>query len=197
MQKSISFLAVVSLMWSLMSPPAIADESSGTTATPIKHIVIIFGENISFDHYFGTYPNATNPLGEPGFRAGDNTPTVNGLVGALLTSNPNLLNSSVNGAGAINPFRLDRTQAWTADQNHADLPEQEAVDHGLMDSFPHSVGTAGPPPSGGAVFSTTGLNMGYYDGNTVTALWNYAQHYALADNDTALLTVHLRPAQST
>jgi phospholipase C len=182
MQKSISFLAVASLMGSLMSPPVIADESGAATATPIKHIVIIFGENISFDHYFGTYPNATNPSGEPGFQPTANTPTVNGLVGALLTSNPNFLNSGVNGAGAINPFRLDRTQAWTADQNHADLPEQEAVDHGLMDSFPHSVGTAGPPPSGGSVFSTTGLNLGYYDGNTVTALWNYAQHYALADN---------------
>jgi phospholipase C len=24
--------------------------------------------------------------------------------------------------------------------------------------------------------------MGYYDGNTVTALWNYAQHYAMSDN---------------
>ena len=24
--------------------------------------------------------------------------------------------------------------------------------------------------------------MGYYDGNTVTALWNYAQHYAMNDN---------------
>ena len=24
--------------------------------------------------------------------------------------------------------------------------------------------------------------MGYYDGNTVTALWNYAQRYALNDN---------------
>ena len=27
--------------------------------TPIKHVVVIFGENQSFDHYFGTYPNAT------------------------------------------------------------------------------------------------------------------------------------------
>jgi len=29
--------------------------------------------------------------------------------------------------------------------------------------------------------------MGYYDGNTVTAMWNYAQHYAMSDNsyDTA------------
>ena len=24
--------------------------------------------------------------------------------------------------------------------------------------------------------------MGYYDGNTVTALWNWAQHYAMSDN---------------
>jgi phospholipase C len=32
---------------------------------PIKHLVVIFDENISFDHYFGTYPNALNPAGEP------------------------------------------------------------------------------------------------------------------------------------
>jgi phospholipase C len=24
--------------------------------------------------------------------------------------------------------------------------------------------------------------MNYYDGNTVTAMWNYAQHYAMSDN---------------
>ena len=28
------------------------------TSTPIKHVVVIFQENVSFDHYFGTYPNA-------------------------------------------------------------------------------------------------------------------------------------------
>ena len=26
------------------------------------------------------------------------------------------------------------------------------------------------------------LVMDYYDGNTVTALWNYAQHFAMSDN---------------
>ena len=26
------------------------------TATPIKHVVVIFDENVSFDHYFATYP---------------------------------------------------------------------------------------------------------------------------------------------
>ena len=38
---------------------------AGGTVTPIQHLVVIFDENISFDHYFGTYPYALNPEGEP------------------------------------------------------------------------------------------------------------------------------------
>jgi phospholipase C len=67
---------------------------------------VIFQENVSFDHYFGTYPHAMNPPGEPAFRAFRDTPTVNGLSGGLLTMNPNL--NPANGTGASNPFRLDR-----------------------------------------------------------------------------------------
>ena len=45
-----------------------------------------------------------------------------------------------------------------------------------MDLFPASVGVAGPPPNTPpSEVETTALTMGYYDGNTVTALWNYAQ----------------------
>jgi phospholipase C len=152
------------------------------TATPIQHVVVIFQENVSFDHYFGTYPNAANPSGEPQFTALPNTPTVNGLTPTLLTNNPNFLNPN-NGAGAANPFRLDRMQAFTNDQDHDYTPEQSAFDAGLMDAFPANTGSAGPPPNPppGAV-TTTGLVMGYYDGNTVTALWNYAQHFAMSDN---------------
>jgi phospholipase C len=159
-----------------------ARTSAGSTATPIKHLVVIFDENISFDHYFGTYPYATNPAGEPRFVPDPHTPTVNGFSNALLTHNPNAQNTQVNGAGATNPFRLDRSEAATADQDHDYTPEQMAFDHGLMDAFPASVGTAGPPPSGTPIGLTTGLTMGYYDGNTVTAMWNYAQRFALNDN---------------
>jgi phospholipase C len=166
----------------LGSTPAFAHSSGEKTATPIKHIVVIFGENISFDHYFGTYPSAMNPKGEPTFFARRGTPTVNGLSGALLNSNPNGLNSA-NGAGATNPFRLDRTQVATADQNHSYGPEQAALHFGLMDLFPTSVGKAGPPPNAPpSAVTTKGLTMGYYDGNTVTAIWNYAQNFALSDN---------------
>ncbi|HEY0725657.1 MAG TPA: alkaline phosphatase family protein, partial [Pyrinomonadaceae bacterium] len=56
---------------------------ASSTTTPIKHLVVIFQENVSFDHYFGTYPYATNPAGEPSFVAAPNTPSVNGLTPAL------------------------------------------------------------------------------------------------------------------
>jgi phospholipase C len=154
--------------------------SASSTATPIQHLVVIFNENISFDHYFGAYPYATNPGGEPRFVAAPNTPTVNGLSNALLNANPNL--NTANGTGAANPFRLDRSQAVTNDQDHDYTAEQLAFDGGLMDLFPLNTGTAGPPPSGSGVTQTNGLVMGYFDGNTVTAMWNYAQFFALNDN---------------
>ncbi len=183
MQKTIVSFAAGLFAAGAVVGSAFAGESThgGGTATPIKHLVVIFQENVSFDHYFATYPNAANPPGEPRFVAAPGTPSVNGLGGALLTGNPNATNP-VNGVGKTNPFRLARSEAATADQDHDYTAEQLAFDHGLMDAFPASVGTAGPPPSGTPIGATTGLTMGYYDGNTVTALWNYAQRYAMSDN---------------
>lgn len=175
--KTIAVVAAAALTL-LPTGPAFADGSS--PATPIKHLVVIFQENVSFDHYFGTYPNALNPSGEPAFHARHDTPTVNGLSSGLLSNNPNL--NPLNGAGVTNPFRLGRSQAVTKDQGHGYKAEQQAFDNGLMDLFPLFVGKAGPPPAGTGVTSTTGLNLGYFDGNTVTALWNYAQHFAMSDN---------------
>jgi phospholipase C len=151
------------------------------TKYPIKHLVVIFNENRSFDHYFGTYPNAENVEGEPLFEPAKNTQRdINNLLSspALLDNNPNL--NPANGTGAANPFRLDRTQANTADQGHGYTPEQKAYDGGKNDLFPLNTGSG---TNGGAgAFGTKGQVMGYFDGNTVTALWNYAQNYAMSDN---------------
>ncbi len=180
--------AIISAL-SIASSPAIA-ESPGTaqsTATPIKHLVVIFQENVSFDHYFGTYPQAANPAGEPAFHAKPGTPNVNGLNSGLLSANPTRLNAQ-NAEGAANPFRLGRAQASTADQDHDYGPEQQALHMGLVDLYPLYTGAGGtaagnPPPAGSPdIFTTTGLVMGYYDGNTVTAYWNYAQRFAMSDN---------------
>ena len=162
------------------APTAVSAQDALATATPIKHIVVIFNENVSFDHYYGTYPVATNPAGETPFTALPNTPVPNELSGTLLTANPNYTNTA-NGTGAANPFRLDPTQANTADQNHAYTAEQQAYDRGLADLFPEYTGSA--TTGGAGAFGTTGQVMGYFDGNTVTGLWNYAQHFALSDNN--------------
>jgi phospholipase C len=174
---AVSAAAVVGLA---LAGCASADQSSaaltaahwglGRTTTPIKHLVVLFDENISFDHYFGTYPNATNTDGTK-FTAAHNTPKINGLSSALLNNNPN----------TFNPQRLDPSQALTCDQNHSYGPEQKAEDNGKMDLFVQNTETdkcTGQP----ILFGQPGLVMDYYDGNTVTGLWNYAQHYALNDN---------------
>jgi phospholipase C len=154
---------------------------SPNTATPIKHVVVIFDENESFDHYFGTYPYAANTDGST-FHAKAGTPTVNGLytkitstgpVGPLLTANANL----------YNPQRLSHSEALTCDQNHGYTPEQEAVDGGKMDEFVQFTESASTCAAGTNEFFQPGLVMDYYDGNTVTGLWNYAQNYAMSDNN--------------
>ena len=87
------------------------------TATPIKHVVVLFDENVSYDHYFGTYPKAANDGQGTPFTAKRNTPKANGLTPALLTANPN----------QYNPQRLSPSQALTCDQNHGYTAEQKAV----------------------------------------------------------------------
>lgn len=168
--------------------PTPSPEDAAETATPIKHLVVIFDENESFDHYFGTYPEAANPVdsNEPMFAAADGTPTVNGYNAhpTLLTDNPNTKNADNLATGIpanqMNPFRLDRAQFDTSSQNHAYTPEQQGSNNGKMDAF---VAHTGRGSAGGAgAFGTAAQVMGYFDGNTVTAMWNYAQHFAMSDN---------------
>ena len=168
-------VALAAILGSAAAKDGGSSNSSAQTATPIQHLVVIVEDNASFDHYFGTYPEAANPAGEPQFFARPGTPGVNRLSGTLLLNNPNL--NPENGSGAANPFRLDRTQALTSWQNGGYGPEQEAINKGLMDLFPKTLGVAAQGVAG-----NTGVVMGFYDGNTVTALWNYAQHFVLSDN---------------
>ena len=155
------------------APAANADSAhhgGGRTETPIKHLVVIFDENISFDHYFGTYPVAANTDGTK-FTASKHTPkNIDTLAHAgLLKKNPN----------QYAPTRLSPAQALTCDQNHNYGPEQYAADGGKADLYVQNTETS---TCSGGLYGQPGLVMDYYDGNTVTGLWNYAQHYSLGDN---------------
>jgi phospholipase C len=159
----------------------------GSTATPIRHLVIIFQENVSFDHYFGTYPYAANSSGQP-FPRPHHRVAVNALYdtagrdgqGTLLTNNPN----TDAGGNQVNPRRLDPSSiadVLTCDQDHDYNDEQKAFDGGKMDRFPTTVANAaGTGPTGQPCKASDVMN--YYDGNTVTGMWNYARQFAMSDN---------------
>jgi phospholipase C len=153
----------------------------GSTSTPIKHVVTLFDENVSFDHYFGTYPYAANTDGTK-FVAKPGTSTVNGLytkitksgpVGPLLTSNSN----------EYNPQRLTSSEALTSDQNHGYSAEEKAVDGGKMDLFVQNTESSTPAAGCAPAYCPPGIVMDYYDGNTATGLWSYAQNYSMSDNN--------------
>jgi phospholipase C len=145
--------------WAIPTTTSSSSSSlSNTTKTPIKHLVVIFQENISFDHSFATYPNAANPKGQPKFIADPHTPAVIGLESAeLLTDNPN----------AVNPFRFDRSQAITCDMNLENTAEQKAYNVGLWDWFVDYTSSRDP---GCTDIVHRKQVMGYCDGNTVTAI---------------------------
>ncbi|WP_347108000.1 alkaline phosphatase family protein [Paenarthrobacter sp. S56] len=165
----------------LGAAPATAVGTQENTSTPIKHVVVLFQENVSFDHYFATYPKAANTAGETqqgsgtpaaAFKASEDTPKdINTLAsaGLLAPNNPN----------SVQPARLSPMQAVTCDQDHEYTAEQKAYNGGLMDKFVEFTSKDACAPN---QYGRPGLTMDYYDGNTVTGIWNYAQNYAMSDN---------------
>jgi phospholipase C len=165
-KKATALVAAAALALLPIYPASAHDRDDSKTTTPIKHIVVIFQENVSFDHYFGTYPHAFNLPGETPFHAKEGTPESNTLLTAgLLTNNPN----------KVNPFRIPPSVPVTCDEDHNYNDEQAAAHGGLMDLFVEKL-SCNDPVLGAA------STMGYYDGNTVTAMWNYAQYFAMSDN---------------
>lgn len=153
--------------------PGVASDAA--TTSPIKHLIVIFQENVSFDHYFATYPFAANKTaGAPKFFAAESTPSVNGLLTGPAAP-PNNLTLNIAGTGRVQPFRLGRNQATTCDEDHGYTDEQAAYHVGQLDLVVRRLSSAATncAPDKSTV-------MGYFDGNTVTAL--YAQHFATSDN---------------
>jgi len=53
--RSASLLSVVALSLQLISPAFSTAQETTTTNTPIQHVIVIIGENRTFDHVFATY----------------------------------------------------------------------------------------------------------------------------------------------
>ncbi len=77
-----TILACAALMQNFFAPVAHAAQPSDTsTVTPIKHVIVIVGENRTFDHLFGTYQPAAadsvSNLASEGIVKSDGTPGKN------------------------------------------------------------------------------------------------------------------------
>ena len=136
-----------------------AQASTASTQSPIKHTIVIYQENRSFDSYFGTYPNAS------GFKSLPGTPSVNGIP-------MDSFNLDENG-NKVTPW-LAPNNDQTLDVNHHYDAMMKAVDNGKMDQF-YMQSELNAKGSGT-------IAMSYNDYHNIPAYWQYAQHYTLADN---------------
>ena len=127
--------------------------TSQVPRSAVNHVIVVVMQNSSFDHLFGTYPNAN------GF-----DPTAASY-------------KQIDQAGnTVQPQLI--TNLSPPDVNHTRTTYQVAYDSGKMDKYALENGD---------------MSMGYFDNTSigtandgqqfgVSALWNYAQQYALADN---------------
>jgi acid phosphatase len=142
----------------------------------IRHIVVIYGENRSFDNLYGLFPGADG-IGQASAEAR----TQRDHDGSILPTLPPVWNA--NGTDfdprfgtklANGPFRIDAQPARlplsvpTRDLMHRYYQSVEQIDGGRNDRF-------------AAVSDAGGLTMGYYDGSSM-ALWQIAREFTLADH---------------
>ncbi len=129
----------------------------------VKHVFVIYEENESFDHYFGTYPGADNLASAQarthGFRQWDPI-----------------------GHQWVTPFRI--TDPDIASTNHSRPALLRKMNGGRMDRFVED--QAATSLKNGYDRSDAHrkalLTMSYYDCDTIPFLWMYARHFALYDH---------------
>jgi len=151
-----------------------AEEDAKAKLEPVKHIIVIYLENHSFDNLFGTFPGADG-ISNAGDRAiqtgmddsGHDRPFTD-LPRVMNEKNPD---TRFPEQLPNKPFLITKyvpADAKTGDLVHRFYQLQQQVNGGRMDKFVW-FGNAGA------------LTMGYYEEKN-SPLWQYAKQYTLADH---------------
>src|ERR1700687_5592802 len=138
---------------SITSPSIPSFPSVCSKLTDIEHVIILIQENLSFDHYFGSY------RGVRGFSDG-----------SAAFQQPDPANTTGSPVGTLLPFPLDTAAtnaACTHDITHDWVSQHQSWNNGAMNGFVSSRLLSNP--------NDAVLSMGYY---TRSDLLSY---YALAD----------------
>lgn len=123
------------------------------TATPIKQVIVIMQENHSFDNYFGTYPTANGTIGNEVI---SEIQRVNGLPRNLCLPY---------GSRCLSPYPANADS--TENPIEGALTYEQDYNNGRMDGF---AANSGPQ------------SMAYFDYRQISAYWDYAEEYGLAEN---------------
>lgn len=147
----------------------------------VRYVFVIYQENRSFDHYFGTFPGA------------------DGLFSRSAAATPGFhqeLTATDGTKAKIQPFRIGAREYAAdlddPDHSHGALVAKMDV-HGqtaAMDRFAEYEERKYSPrgnPSRAAVQSGE-LAMAYVDGDTIPLLWRYADRFVLYDHIFQLMT---------
>ena len=146
-------------------------DPSGSANIPIKHVIVIFQENRSFDSYFGTYPGA------------DGIPMRNGV--------PNVCAPDPKSGECVKPY-LDHNDV-NCGGPHAAEQSLAVVANGKMNGFIREVQAQGEfgtyPLDWAADYCMQPMDpkesdpvMGYHDGGDLSNYWAYAKHFVLQDH---------------
>ena len=150
----------------------------------IKYVFVIFNENESFDHEYGTFPGADGLYADTsGPRGAARTP---GFVQSYV-------DSSTGAEVAVRPFRLGPAQNATVmdsvDHSHTGLARKLDVTDGTarMDGFAQTEfsGKSGPAKTPAQVArgrQYANLVMSYIDCDTIPFFWRYANRFTMFDN---------------
>ena len=137
--------------------PVLADTSA------IQHLIVIVDENHSYDNVFGTYPGAHGFYPLPG------TPQADGL-------SKTDFNLTLSGQRVYPHMLLSTAQGSIA---HGYFAELRDYAHGSMSGY---VSENQREMTRYHYQAPVNQPMGYYNYRTVGPLWDYAQHFAMADH---------------
>ena len=149
----------------------------------VKYVFVIFNENESFDHYFGTFPGANGIYSDGQYpRAPKDTPGFtqtykNRLSGETVTVEPFLIGPEQN-ANVLDS--VDHSHAGMARKMHVSN-NTAAMDQFALDEYSRFAEKGGPDyDAQGTQFAR--LVMSHVDCDTIPFLWQYASRFVLFDN---------------
>ena len=173
----------------------------------VKYVFVIFNENESFDHHFGTFPGATGLTTAP---AGLTPANATGSYAQryldtnlnTVTQTPFLIPQAVQvggfgSTGAVVPvYPADQI---STDHSHQGMANDLDVTNGIAanDRYAMNAETLTTATAGGAIVKPTGaaptsvslaqkqtseMVVGHLDCDTIPFLWSFAKNFALFDN---------------